>query len=338
MAKSKIPVPSITEAIKSLRSKKFLPVYFLFGEDEFGIEDALRTIEETIFPSITSDFDKEIIYGEDKDAVSLINNISAFPFGSEKKIVVLKEFDKLKDRKKLSSYLKSPADFSILVLVQNGAVSSMDTEPYKTLLQNKFAFEAKELKGKHLIDWLTDFVGGSGREISYDNAQALIDIVGESRSMIEAQLEKIFIYLGTEKKITLESVRALATSLKEYTIFDLQNSLGRKSKKDSLKVAFNLLEKSMEPIQIIFMLTKYFTQLMRVKELDEKKIAADAGARIIGTHYFYYPEYVKACKLYGDEGLFRAAQALLKADLSIKTTSLDGKTIITSLIAEILAG
>jgi len=338
MAKSKITVPPISDAVKSLRSKKFLPVYFLFGEDEFGIENALKTVEETIFPLITSDFDKEIIYGEDNDATSLINIVSAFPFGSEKKLVVLKEFDKLKDKKKLSSYIKSPADFSVLVLVQNGGVTNLDTEPYKTLLQNKFAFEAKELKGRNLIEWLIDFVNSGGREISYENAQALTDIVGESRSMIEAQLEKIFIYMGEEKKITLESIRALSTALKEYTIFDLQNALGRKNKKDSLKVAFNLLEKSMEPIQIIFMLTKYFTQLLRVKELDEKKVTAEAGARIIGTHYFYYPEYVKARNLYGEEGLFRAAQALLKADLAVKTTSQDGKTIITTLLAEILAG
>ncbi|MHB1686490.1 MAG: DNA polymerase III subunit delta [Ignavibacteriaceae bacterium] len=337
MAKNKVLLPSISEAIKSLRSKKFLPVYFFSGEDEFGIEEAIKTVEETVAPFITSDFDKETIYGEENDATGIINIATAFPFGSEKKLIILKEFEKLKDKKKLISYLNFPADFTILVLVQNSSLSSIETEPYKTLYQKKFIFEAKELKGKNLVDWLKYFVEENGKEISYDNAQMLVDIAGENRNLIEAQLEKIFINLGDKKQITIESVRSLTAALKEYTIFDLQNALGKKNKKDSLKIAFNLLENGSEPTQIVGMINRYFTQLTRVGELAEKQVTSDIGARIIGTHRFYYPEYIKARNLYKDEGLFRAAAALLKADLAIKTTSLDEKSLISLLIAEILA-
>jgi len=58
----------------------------------------------------------------------------------------------------------------------------------------------------------------------------LIDIVGENREMLEAQLEKIFVYLNENKEISVESLIALSTSLKEYNIFDLQNAIGKKNK------------------------------------------------------------------------------------------------------------
>lgn len=337
MAKSKVPIPSITEAIKGLRKNDILPVYLFCGEDEFGIETTLKLFEESIAPFIKSDFDKEVIHGDDAEADNVINVANAFPFTSDKKLVIVKEFEKLKDRKKITSYISSPADFTILILIQSGSMPAIDSEPYKSLLQNKYIFEAKELKGKNLIDWVKNFVEENGKQISYENAQLLVDITGENRSQIEAQLEKLFINLGENKEISIESIRLLSAALKEYTVFDLQNALGRKNKKESLKIAYNLLSNGTEPPKIVGMINRYFTQLTRVGELSKDNVSKEAGAKIIGTHPFYYPDYIKARELYKDEGLFRAARALLKADISIKTTSLDAKSLITLLIAEILA-
>ena len=51
---------------------------------------------------------------------------------------------------------------------------------------------------------------------------------------------------------------------------------------------------------------------------------------------YYYRGYIKARTLYSDEKLIDVFRALLKADISIKTTNLDDKTLITILISEIL--
>ena len=60
------------------------------------------------------------------------------------------------------------------------------------------------------------------------------------------------------------------------------------------------------------------------------------AARIVGTHPFYYPQYIRARNLYSDKKLVEIFRALLKADVSIKTTSTNEKTIILILIEEIL--
>ncbi len=163
-----------------------------------------------------------------------------------------------------------------------------------------------------------------------------MDIVGENRSLLEAQLEKIFIFLEDKKEITLEAIKSLSTSLKEFNIFDLQNALAEKQKSNALKISYNLLEKGSEPTQIVFMLTRYFTQLARLKELRLKNNNEYETARKIGTHPFYLKNYLKAASLYSDNDLFNISKALLKADLSIKTTSVESKTLITILIGEIL--
>ena len=92
----------------------------------------------------------------------------------------------------------------------------------------------------------------------------------------------------------------------------------------------------MVPIQIIAMLNKYFSGLARLSELTASNTNEYQIARILGTHPFYLKDYYQARKMYSDKHLTAAFAALLKADISVKTTSLDDNTLISILIAEII--
>jgi len=336
MSKFKAGVQSIQDAVKKIKTGEILPVYFFFGEDSFSIDNGLKIVENAVKPLLKSDFDFEVFHGDEKSLDEVISFAEAFPFGSEKKLIIFKEFEKVKDKKKLLNYAASPPDFTVLVIIHSGEISNLSSEPYQTLIENRFIFEAKELKGKNLLDWLTGYCESTGKFISEENAQMLLDITGENRSLLEAQIEKICIYLGDKKEITLDSIKGLSTALKEYNIFDLQNAIGKKDEALALKIAFNMLDKGAEPTYIIFMLTRYFTGLSRIAEMTNLKLPDAVAAKIVGTHPYYYKDYLKAKSLYSDSNLYNSVQALLKADVTIKTTSADPKTVITILISEII--
>jgi len=334
MAKSK--APSILEAIAEIKKRNFKPVYYFFGEDSYNLTFALHTLEKTFRPLLSSEFDKETIYSEDRSITDILGLATSFPFGSEKKLIIVKEAEKIKDKKPLKAYADTPAEFTVLALFHNGSITNLKSEPFKTLAENGFLFEAKELKGRNLIDWLISEAEEKEKKLAEENAQVLVDIAGENRNMLEDQLEKICIYLNKEKEITIESIQKVSSELKQFNIFDLQNAIGLKDKSKALNVANNLLDNGAEPTFIISMLTRYFIGLAKITELKTKNIPVQEAARIVGTHHFYYPGYVKARTLYSDQKLVEVFRALLKADVSVKTTSSDNKTIITLLIAEIL--
>jgi DNA polymerase-3 subunit delta len=336
MAKSKVNIPSILEVSKTFTKDKFLPVYFFFGNDYYSIDAVVRELESAISPFIGSDFDKETIYGDDKiNLPQLLSMASSFPFGSEKKFILFKEFDKVKDINSLTEYVKNPPLYTTIAFIFNGELQSPEKEPYKSLIKQKFIFEAKELKGDNLISWLVEIARKNGKQLSAENAQLLTEISGGNRSLLEDQLEKIFIFLGTEKVIDYPTIEALSASLKENTIFELQEALGRKDKPKSVKILYNLLERGNEPTFIIAMLTKYFTGLSRVNEM-KGKIPDDVAARIVGTHPFYYKNYKSAKEKFSDRDLFRSINAVLNTDILLKTTSYDPKSLFTVLIADIL--
>jgi len=334
MAKTKINVPPISEAVKNIKRGSLLPVYYFFGEDSFSIDISLKAVDEAVKPLIASEFDKEVFYSEEKTIADVIDFASSFPFGSEKKFIIFKEFEKLRDKKNILSYVQSPSDFTVLVIIHNGSIQNLDTEPYKTLAQNNFLYEAKELKGKNLITWLVDYCEENKKSLSQINAQMLVEIVGENRSMLEAQLDKIFTFTADKPEITLEDITSLSTALKEYSIFDLQDAIAKKDKARALKLAYNLIDKGQEPVFIIHMLTRYFTGLSRVNEMAEQNINEMAAARIVGTHPYYYKNYKNARRAFSDRELFNIGRALMNADLAVKTTSADSKTIVSMLIAE----
>lgn len=333
---AKLKAPSILEINKQLKQKKLLPIYYLYGDDSYSLDSILESIEKFIQPFITSDFDKEIFFGDNQTIANIISLASTFPFGSTKKMILVKQADKLKDKKELLPYIKSPADFTTLILLHENTIDNGNSEPFKTLLKNGYIFEAKEMKGKNLIEWLISEAEKSGKSLSYENAQLLVDIVGENRSLLEAQLEKIFLYLGSNNDISVDSIRGLSTALKEFTIFDLQNAIGKKDKSSSLKITLNLLKNGEEPIRIIAMLNKYFTSLARLNELVKNKVPEQTIARVVSTHTFYLKEYYNARKIYSEKDIANAFAALLKADISLKTTSIDEQTLLGLLIAEII--
>jgi DNA polymerase-3 subunit delta len=225
--------------------------------------------------------------------------------------------------------------YTTIAFIFNGELQYPEKEPYKSLVKQKFIFEAKELKGDNLISWLVEIARKNGKQLSAENAQLLTEISGGNRSLLEDQLEKIFIFLGTEKVIDYPTIEALSASLKENTIFELQDALGRKDKPKSVKILYNLLERGNEPTFIIAMLTKYFTGLSRVNEM-KGKIPDDVAARIVGTHPFYYKNYQAARNKFSDRDLFRSINAVLNTDILLKTTSYDPKSLFTVLIADIL--
>jgi DNA polymerase III subunit delta len=335
MAQSRKTVPSLLDAVKNAKKGKLLPLYYLFGEDTYSLSLGVKAIEDAVAPFIISDFDIDICYSDARDLQGVLNEARAFPFGSQKKLIIYKEAEKVKDKKLLEAYILSPPDFTLLVLVHNGKISSLTSSPFNLLLENNFLYEARELKGENMIEWVKELVTSKERKISNDNAVLLANISGENRLIIESQLEKIITYLGDKTEITFNAINEVTASFKEYTVFDLQNAVFQKNKSAALKIAFGLLEKNPEPTLIINMLTKSFIGLSQIRELNEKKIPETEAAKIVGTHPFYLKNFQRASVLFTNNDLIKATEALLKADVSIKTTSTDTKTVIALLIAEI---
>ncbi len=337
MSKSSAKLNSIFNLNESLKSGTVSPVYCLLGNDSYTIDLFVDKISRAASDLISSDFDKMVFHGDTNSIDELISAATAFPFGTGKKFILFKNFESVKDKKRLVEYLKNPADFSIVLLVHYGMPSSISSEPFSSLSSNGFLFEAKELKGRNLVNWVISFVDEKGKRISAENAQLLIDLVGEDKTLIELQLEKIFIFLNKEQNITFESIKSLSSELKEYSIFDLQDAIGEKNIEKSLSIAYSLIQSGKELNYLVFMLNRFFTQLASMLELKRNKTSDSDIAKAIKIPYYFVDKYTSMLNRFSEEEIMNAFNALIKTDTLIKTTSQNQKSLTAILITRILS-
>jgi len=338
MSKYDKNIPSVYSLISNLDNEEIKPVYFFFGEDHFTINNTIKLLQNKVDPLISSDFDREIINAEKKGDINEIIDLAyTYPFGSQKKLLIIKNFENLNNKKQLANYIKDTSESSVLIIANYGEISSTNSEPYKSLKAKNYIFQARELKGKDLQKWVASRAGKLGLKINSETLQILIEIVGEDKSLLEMQLQKIKTFLKERDEITHTELKNLSSATREYSIFDLLNSLGKGNAADSYKVIDNLIDNGKDLVFIINMLTKYFVVIAQSRELQQRNLSDYDAATAIGISKYYYQNCKNAQFFYDDSKLRRACKALYNIDLAVKTTSAEQKTLAIMLVQEIFS-
>jgi len=329
-----------TSSIYSLLSEfdinDIKPLFFLFGEDHFTINNAIKSISNKIKPLLTSDFDYETINVEKKtNIIDLIDLAHTFPFGSEKKLLIVKNFENYNNKKLLVDYLNNPSETTILVIANYDNISNLRSEPYSSMQSKSLMFEARELKGGELENWVKKRCDQIGFKINLENVKTILEIVGEDKSLLEMQLQKFKSFLPENEEITTDDIKKLSSATKEYSIFDLLNAIGKGKTTDSLKVINNLIDHGKDLIFIVNMLTKYFSVIAQSLELQKRKLSDIDASKAIGVSKYYYINCKNASYFRDESKILRASKALYNTDLALKTTNIDQKTLSTMLLSEI---
>ncbi len=334
---AKRAILSVNELLKQLREGKLLPVYLICGDDTYSIDNTIEKIKKNAMQHIKSEFDIEIIDAErGGDVSTIIDLATTFPFGGNKKLIIVKNFEVFNDKKILKEYIDAPSDFTILVLINRTKLSDYSKEPYLSLLKKGFLFETKQETGEELVDWLEDKIKKFDLNLTKNDLYTIIEMVGENKSLIENQINKILDFSMNKKGIDIEDIKKIISSTKKYSIFDLQDAIGRGDKSKALEICYNLLDNGEELIVIINMLVKFILTIAQILEMVKLNMNDNEAAKKLQVSWYYYINCKKANYLFSDLRLLNASRALLDADTKVKTTSTDAKTILTMLIANII--
>ncbi|MEO8560508.1 MAG: DNA polymerase III subunit delta [bacterium] len=176
----------------ALKKRVFDRVYYLFGDDDFLKEGASRDIVDAAVDPSTRDFNLEMRRGGELDAEVLDALLSTPPMLAERRVIVIRDVDKLKKpaRALLDRYLARPAHDTVLVLTApSGAKSD------KALADRATAVEFALLDGARLPKWITYHVQTAlGRTITEDAVALLVEAVGSDLGQLAVELEKLASY------------------------------------------------------------------------------------------------------------------------------------------------
>jgi DNA polymerase-3 subunit delta len=208
----------------ALKTRVFDPVYYLFGEDDFLKEQATRDLVDAAAEPSTRDFNLEIRRASELDAESLDSLLSTPPMLAERRVVVLRDVDKLKKgaRTLLDRYLVRPAHDTVLVLVAPSGV-----KPDKGLSTHATVVEYAPLTGDRLPRWVSYHAQQAlGRAITPEAVTLLVEAVGGDLAQLTVELEKLASY--TTETIDEHAVADIVGVRRGESLGDLLDAVAAK--------------------------------------------------------------------------------------------------------------
>jgi len=324
----------------ALAKKQFAPVYLIYGEEDLLIDECVHAIVEKAIDHSSKGFNLDVMYGSKSDTQDVIAHASSFPMMSDRRVVVVKEFERLATtdaaRELLAAYFKKPLETTVLVLVTNNA--DFRKKPFTDLKKQAELIECKPLYDNELPVWIAARIVKLGKQASPEACRLLQAYVGNSLRAIQSEIDKLFIYVGEKQQIEPEDVAGVVGESKGYTVFELQNAVGKRDIALSIQILERMLEFGENPQLMIIMLTRFFTQMYKLQELKQRRASEQQMATELGIRPYYVKQYLVFSANFTAEHIEQNFRALLDADTTLKSSSRDPHLVMDLLIYSLVKG
>lgn len=293
------------DIIKDWKQKKFRPLYWLEGEEDFFIDQVTSYAEHHLLDESEKGFNLTVLYGKDADWSTVINACRRYPMFADFQVVVLKEAQAMKDVLKLEPYIDNPLASTIFVVAHKQGKIDGRSKMAKLIKEKGVMLSTKKMYDNQLPGWVDAYVSSLGRAISQKAGMLLVDHIGNDLARMANEIEKLLVNLPEGKKIDENDIEKYVGISKEYNVFELQNAIGQKDMGKVMRIiSYFAANPKAGPIQMVIpALYNFFSKMNQIFSVKggEKEIAA-----ALGVHPFFVKDYMQAARLYGAEGAEKA--------------------------------
>jgi DNA polymerase-3 subunit delta len=309
-------IADFNKILNDLKSKRFAPVYFLFGEEHYYIDELTNYIENNVLSEGERGFNQTVFYGKDSDINTIISNARRFPMMAPVQVIIVKEAQGFKSLDAFVPYLEKPVETTILVICYKKEKVDKRTVLYK-VLSKQTMFDSKKLNADKLPGWIKQYLSASKFTISDRAATIIAESLGSDLAKIANELEKLIINKNDEKEITDTDVELKIGISKEFNIFELINAIASKNSGRAFYVAHHMSKsKEFSIIATLINLNNFFNKAYIVKQSNIR----DGGElqRKFGFNYYQVKDYMAASSRYSVDELEKCIRLIHEYDLKSK--------------------
>src|SRR5690606_11208972 len=325
----------------AFRHRHLQPLYFFFGEEGFLMDELQGLLIEHALAPHERDFNLDVVFGPEASAPAVLAQCGQYPMMAERRVVVVRSFEKLDENRLFTSYAERPNPHAVVLLLCS-AKPNLTQHPYRALKAHAVWAEFKPLYDRQLPGWIAARLKAKGYKPEGAAAQMIAEAVGTDLRSAAAEVDKLVAYVGEQKAVTEEDVVRAAGHSREHNVFELQKAVGLGEYAHALAVCEALLgqasNRRSEAIGIVAMLSAYFTRLWKLSACLPQRLPEAEMARHIGVSPFFLREYLTAVRRFRAAELARAFEALLAADDELKGGSeRDARLVLTLTLARLRA-
>ncbi len=295
-----------------------------FRASQFYKETLAKFVDDNSVESL------RVFDGENSSAEEVEEALKAQSlFSSGREMVVVKRLGsntELKD--KLTELITEIPDETMLVIYEPKV--DKRSKLYKLLKQTSSTKEFESLNEAELQRWVSERAEQGGGRLEGGSARLLIDRVKGNQLRLASEIDKLLSY---DKTISASSIKLLVNETPDDNIFDLLNHVARGDKPKALAKYEELSNAQVEAHYILVMICWQMANFVSVKageKKSDKQIASE-----LGMNPYALSKTRQAVSKIGKAQLNNVARKVLKADVRLKTMSVDSDQLVKQLIAEL---
>ena len=321
--------------VGSFQRKQFKPLYLLYGSETFLPGRVQHFLIQHALEDHERDFNLDLVYGAESDANSVLALCQLVPMMAERRVVIVRGVEQLRDSRRLAHYAKNPNPGAVVLLWCNGK-PRFNSDPYRTLRKKAVCAHFEPLKAHRVPVFVNRMARQSGCRLGEGVAEALIDSVGTSLATLVNELNKLQTYVGDRESITREDVVQASGQTRDINVFELQDALAARKREESLRICDQLLVSASnaqsESIAIVYALTTYFLRLWKLHGAAGPGKSSRVLAKEIGAPFWLIEKQLRALRYWPGQELIRVLGLLLSAETELKGGSQRSPRIIMTLM------
>jgi DNA polymerase III subunit delta len=337
------------------------PGYVLLGDEAYLQQQSRRgIIDALIDPQFREYCVSEVDLGEATvfhalDQVSTPSLMAPFQIIFVRNVRLLYQRGAKKDEfTAVQRYLTLPNPQALLVFVADHLHIPSDVR--RMDMQDKDRYERiRETLGDHCgiielsqpgdedaMRWLILSAQSRGVELEPDAARELVDALHSDLMRLSSELEKLTLFVGQKKKITLADVELMVVSAKQRSLYELTDAISAHDPARSLLLLRGLLNASESgedsAIGHLHMLARTFRQMLVILEKNVRDSRAIWQALWQGFRMppFAADDLIRQARRYKSRReLTRALRLVARADVELRSSPPDKRLVLERLVYDL---
>ena len=272
-------------------------------------------------------FNLSILYGKETDFKTVVDHARRFPMMSEYQVVILKEAQSMKDLTSLETYIKNPADTTLLVICHKHGTIDGRTSFAKLLKAKAIVFESKKVYDNQMSPWISGYLESHGYKIGPAESSLIGDYLGNDLSKVANELDKLMVNLPKGHKVNKDNIEEYIGISKDFNVFELQDAISSRNKEKTYRIIqyFIANPRNNPFIMVVATLFSYFSKVYLMHFLGnspDREVQKTLGL----SNTFFVKNYRSAARSYSRVQTEKVIHMLRVYDLKAKGVGRDSFT------------
>jgi len=320
-----------------MNPKPFSPVYLIYGEEHFLIQELHRRYLAAIVEPSTQAFNYNLFKGGETEAADILGAALMLPVLAEKRLVWVWEADQIDfGGNTFLDYLENPSPSTVLVLA--ATKPDFRKKIFSTLRSRAELISCARMPDRELSRWISERAKAMGLTLPSELVAYLKESIGNNLHRIVNELEKIQLTRGEQGEISLEAAREVVVGSRKHSVFDWLRALGGKDLSLSLQYLQALLSDGEHPLFLLTMAVRQLRQMILAKEHLSSGGNPSELSRVLGLPPSVTSFFLQQLKGWTEKQIKEAMELCLEIDLQLKGGSLPAERLLEGMVFDLCQG